>query len=192
MISLSKNNTLDRPRKEKQSRKNPSVRTPLPTPSRSVHDKSVWLHPLLSLNTTDIDNIVIDPLWKRVLTLYEVDFTSRSPTNPRFLPGSTTRVTGASSHYSNMPTNPWEDVESEKNHPVVNIRQRDEQNRCDDSPNSMVVAIACGDCLASVFFEDQIVTKCSAIVTKSEGFVREHIEVGAGTGSALLLNEFEI
>ena len=84
-----------------------------------------------------------------------------------------------------MPTNPWEDVISDINHPVLDIRQ-EEQDRCDDFPYSMVGTIVCGDSLTSVCFEDQLVTECSALVTKGEWFVHGHIEVGAGASFTLL------
>ena len=56
----------------------------------------------------------------------------------------------------------------------------------------MVRTIACGDCLTPVCFEDQIVTECSALVTKVELFVQVRIEFGADAGFVLLVSGYKI
>ena len=121
-----------------------------------------------------------------------MDFTSHPPTGACFLPGSITKVTGGFIALREHANYSVEDVISHINHTVLNIRQGDEQHRCDDFPNSMVGTKTCGDCLTPVCFEDQLVPECSELVTEGEWFVHGHIEVGAGAGFALLLSEFKI
>ena len=107
MTSVLEDNILDRQQKEEHLRKDPSVKTPLPSCSTRVHEELVWFRSMLPLKTTDSDKFVIHPFWKRVWTLQEINFTSRSPTDAWFLTGSITGFTGILSHYSNMPMIPW-------------------------------------------------------------------------------------
>ena len=83
-----------RPRKQEQSHENPSIKTPLLNRSPAVRNKLVRFRPLVPMSMTGSDESVTHPLWKRVSTLYDVDFTFRAPANACFSPGSITKVTG--------------------------------------------------------------------------------------------------
>ena len=182
------NNTLDRPRKEEQSRKNPSIKTPLPTRSTT---KLAWHCPKLPLNTTDSDELVIHPVWRRVSTLYEVDFKCRSPTDACFLPGSITNVTVILSYYSNTPIIPWGRI-------IRHKPSRDQyQERKWTGPLRRLSAFNGWDNSRRRSFKTRVFWRSDGngmLRTSNKRRVARawHIELDAGAGFGLLLSGFKI